>query len=211
MPKIIDHKKRQATILAHAFQAFSQKGFLKTTLADIAEISKISRQTLYQYFTDKNQILFFAIRNFIEAFIDQYIIIANNKNMTIRERIYNIGQSLLKDALDKRDKLIKFSEYLLQLEQSNSDNININTIINHRAKKFLIILENLLNLAIEKELVYPHLCSKEKIPLMLDYITSYFIASVVKISIAMPYNEALTIEDLIKQFDSTLDLIFIQE
>lgn len=47
---------RRAEILAHAAQLFSERGYLRTSLEDIAGSLGITREALYHHFPNKNQI-----------------------------------------------------------------------------------------------------------------------------------------------------------
>lgn len=49
-------EERRAEILMAAMQAFSEKGYDKTTIEDIVRISGLSKGTLYWYFTNKEAI-----------------------------------------------------------------------------------------------------------------------------------------------------------
>ena len=49
-------EQRRQEILMAALQAFSEKGYDKTTIEDIVRISGLSKGTLYWYFTNKEAI-----------------------------------------------------------------------------------------------------------------------------------------------------------
>jgi AcrR family transcriptional regulator len=48
---------RRAQILECALSAFAEKGYHQTSIADVCERAAIGRATLYQYFTDKRDLL----------------------------------------------------------------------------------------------------------------------------------------------------------
>lgn len=54
MGKVDDNKKqKKRTLLQAAFQLFTEKGFAKTTVADIVEHAGLAKGTFYLYFKDK--------------------------------------------------------------------------------------------------------------------------------------------------------------
>ncbi len=61
-------EERKREILMAALQAFSEKGFDKTTVEDIVRISGLSKGTLYWYFTNKEAIFTELVRFVFEEF-----------------------------------------------------------------------------------------------------------------------------------------------
>ena len=54
MGKVDDNKKQKKhTLLRAAFQLFTEKGFSKTTVADIVDRAGLAKGTFYLYFKDK--------------------------------------------------------------------------------------------------------------------------------------------------------------
>ena len=60
-PKLIDQKKEQ--ILKVATELFSQKGYEKTTISDIADALSMGRGTFYLYFKDKRELFIECIEH----------------------------------------------------------------------------------------------------------------------------------------------------
>jgi TetR/AcrR family transcriptional regulator, fatty acid metabolism regulator protein len=56
---------KRSDILASAVHVLSEKGFLNTTISDIAKGAKIAASGIYKYFDGKEQILFTIIENFL--------------------------------------------------------------------------------------------------------------------------------------------------
>jgi len=57
MPKIVDKKLMQETIIIAAINAFSKYGFAKTTMVQIAQEANLAKGTLYLYFKSKKELL----------------------------------------------------------------------------------------------------------------------------------------------------------
>ncbi|MCG8633538.1 MAG: TetR/AcrR family transcriptional regulator [Desulfobacterales bacterium] len=57
MPKIVDHDQIRKKLLESCFSLFSQKGYSKTSVREIAKQAGTSTGTLYHYFKNKEDIL----------------------------------------------------------------------------------------------------------------------------------------------------------
>jgi AcrR family transcriptional regulator len=60
------HRLKRQVVIETAARTFNQRGFYKTTLADIAEELHIAKPTIYHYFKNKDEILFECHRIGIE-------------------------------------------------------------------------------------------------------------------------------------------------
>ena len=58
MPKVVPEYREQAKnrILEHSFEVFSEKGYHKTTMNDIAKKVGVNKATLYLYFENKEEL-----------------------------------------------------------------------------------------------------------------------------------------------------------
>ncbi|MCP5103363.1 MAG: TetR/AcrR family transcriptional regulator [bacterium] len=56
-PKVVDKKEKKDQIMAAALQVFAKKGFAKTTINDIANAAGIGKGTVYEYFSNKEEII----------------------------------------------------------------------------------------------------------------------------------------------------------
>ncbi|MBW1988939.1 MAG: TetR/AcrR family transcriptional regulator [Deltaproteobacteria bacterium] len=57
MPKIVDHEQYREELLEKCFHLFSEKGFSKVTMREIAKEAGISTGAMYHYFPSKHAIL----------------------------------------------------------------------------------------------------------------------------------------------------------
>ena len=63
MGKVDDNKKQKKhTLLRAAFQLFTEKGFSKTTVADIVDRAGLAKGTFYLYFKDKFDLRYAAFQ-----------------------------------------------------------------------------------------------------------------------------------------------------
>ena len=65
MPKVVPEYKEQARtrIIEQALEMFSEKGFYRTRMADIADSLGVSKGAIYQYFESKEQLFVEALRH----------------------------------------------------------------------------------------------------------------------------------------------------
>ncbi len=98
---IRERKKREKdqriqSILAAAKQVFFSKGYLKTTMDEIALEAQISKPTIYQYFKTKDELYSSLMLPFLEEFGRQFERI--EKKLT--DRKYTSGNDLVKDLFN---------------------------------------------------------------------------------------------------------------
>ncbi|MBI9092639.1 MAG: TetR/AcrR family transcriptional regulator [Desulfobacterium sp.] len=57
MPKVVDHDKFREELLENCFKIFSQKGYSKVSIREIAKETGLSTGSIYHYFKNKEDIL----------------------------------------------------------------------------------------------------------------------------------------------------------
>jgi TetR/AcrR family transcriptional regulator, cholesterol catabolism regulator len=67
MPKIVDKPKRRREIALTAMNLFSKKGFERTSVREIAEVCGIAKGSIYDYFTNKEDILIELVKLALET------------------------------------------------------------------------------------------------------------------------------------------------
>jgi TetR/AcrR family fatty acid metabolism transcriptional regulator len=65
--KVVDKKVKKDQIIGAAVQVFAKKGFAKTTINDIAHAAGIGKGTVYEYFSNKEEIINQSFRYFMRA------------------------------------------------------------------------------------------------------------------------------------------------
>jgi AcrR family transcriptional regulator len=84
---IAEHKRRtRAEILAAAAALFRAQGYVDTALGDIAGYVGIGRTTLYEYFTDKEDVLVSLVEETLPAVVDD-MLLGLPGDLTHRERL----------------------------------------------------------------------------------------------------------------------------
>lgn len=65
-PRLVEERRKQ--ILDAAIKLFSTKGYYRTTILDIAKEAKISSGLIYQYFKEKDDVLYLSLLVVLEAY-----------------------------------------------------------------------------------------------------------------------------------------------
>jgi AcrR family transcriptional regulator len=126
-------------ILEKAKQILSKKGFKNTTMDEIAEVSDISKPTLYKYFSSKED-LFVQVLIEINSEVDKTVLGIINIEDDIFNNIITIitktMEFLIKHKAIMKMALFESREFIKQTKDRNS---HINNFIKNRQrrKKFL--------------------------------------------------------------------------
>lgn len=64
-------EKRRRQVIAAAIQRFGRQGYHATTIRDIARAAGVSVGLIYQYFGDKEDVLFLAVLDVLESYRDR--------------------------------------------------------------------------------------------------------------------------------------------
>ena len=146
MPKKIDHEKRKINILKTALEVFSEEGYKESNLSLIADRCGLSRPTLYQYFKDKDQIYYFAVKLITGRMFTQYSSVAfDSKYGDEADRIIWICDDIIDQARQNEGALRSLMDVMLQQKK---ENIDFSEIIEKRTKKLSILFKRLLRLGI---------------------------------------------------------------
>lgn len=121
MPKIIDHEIRKQEILEKSLLIFAKKGYQNTNLSYIADVCKISRPTLYQYFKDKEQIFQFAIKHVTEKLFSEYKEIARNDVLSYQDKLKQICSDVIKKSYTNKPFIISLVDFLFQMKRRGND------------------------------------------------------------------------------------------
>lgn len=57
-PRVVDRQAVRKRLLAVATEVFAERGFQGTRMLDVARAAKVGKATLYEYFADKNDLVF---------------------------------------------------------------------------------------------------------------------------------------------------------
>jgi len=148
MPKKIDHEARKEKILQTALNVFAREGYRDSNLSLIATECGISRPTIYQYFKDKEQIYYYAVKLVTGRMFTKYADYAWETDDPIAKRILNICEDIIDMADKNKDALTSLVDVMLLLKKEGHD---FSDIILRRTVKLHILFKRLIRLGISTE------------------------------------------------------------
>lgn len=115
MPKVVPEYKEEARrkIIQHASVLFSEKGYTKSKMIDIAESVGVSKGALYQYFKSKSELLIAVLESYtalreqeVRRFLDEKGLrfLATGEffeyMLSMRKKSIQIGPGILQEIVD---------------------------------------------------------------------------------------------------------------
>ncbi len=147
MPKKIDHEKRKINILKNALKVFAQEGYKNSNLSLIAKKSGISRPTIYQYFKDKDEIYYYAVKLVTGNMFEKYVDFAWNTDINVIDRLIAICLDIIDTGIDHIGELTSLIDIMFLMKKEGT---NFNAVIFRRTAKLNILFKRLLRLGIER-------------------------------------------------------------
>jgi AcrR family transcriptional regulator len=68
-PRAADYDDKRAAVLAHAARLFAERGYDRTSMAEIAQAQGVSKALFYHYFPAKDALLFAIIRTHLDELV----------------------------------------------------------------------------------------------------------------------------------------------
>lgn len=151
MPKKIDHEKRKENILKTALAVFADVGYREANLSLIAEKAGLSRPTIYQYFKDKDEIYYYAVKLVTGHLFAELSEMAFNEEIGSEiDRIIAICTRIVDYAISAEAELTRLMEVMLHEKEFNKD---FSEIIYKRTAKLSILFKRLLSRGIQKNTI----------------------------------------------------------
>lgn len=99
--KIKDRKQKEQEqrlhdILKAAKSVFYKKGFLKTTMDEIAYEAAVSKPTIYKFFPTKEDLYF----SLVNPFLKECLLDMEEINMQLQLKMYGSGENLVRSVID---------------------------------------------------------------------------------------------------------------
>ncbi|MGP1418560.1 MAG: TetR/AcrR family transcriptional regulator [Sphaerochaetaceae bacterium] len=121
MPKVVDHDKRKEEILRVALDVFAKDGYDDSNLSLIAKGCGLSRATLYQYFKNKEDIYYFALKQSTEDMFHKYSEIEWAQKSHPVQAILDICDDIMNTALRHRNKIKNLIAAVSKIDQNLED------------------------------------------------------------------------------------------
>lgn len=147
MPKKIDHEERKETILRTALDVFAREGYHDSNLSLIAEAAGISRPTVYQYFHNKDEIYYYAVKLITGRLFAKYSSIAWGPDGGDEiDRMKHIFSDIIDMAVENELSLMNLMAVMVSAKR---DGVDFADVIHHRTAKFSILFKRLLRQGID--------------------------------------------------------------
>ena len=159
VPKIVDKEERMQMILSKALEVFAKVGYRESNLSLIAEACCLSRPTVYQYFSDKKEIYYYAVKNVTSRMFEKYsnIAFAPGDQDEI-ERLRMIVLDIFSCARENESTLSNLVEFILSEKKSGVD---VYSSIRSRTAKMRILIKRLVLQGIHRNTIRE--CDADKV------------------------------------------------
>ena len=159
VPKIVDKEERMQMILSKALEVFAKVGYRESNLSLIAEACCLSRPTVYQYFSDKKEIYYYAVKNVTARMFEKYsnIAFAPGDQDEI-ERLRMIVLDIFSFARENESTLSNLVEFILSEKKSGVD---VYSSIRSRTAKMRILIKRLVLQGIHRNTIRE--CDADKV------------------------------------------------
>lgn len=141
MPKKIDHNLRKEKILKTALVVFAREGYKDSNLSLIAQECGISRPTIYQYFRDKEEIYYFAVKLVTGRMFVKYTDYAWKTDINVIDRLIFICNDIMDYGINHLSELTSLVDVMALMRKEGTD---FNKIILRRTAKLNILFKRLL-------------------------------------------------------------------
>ncbi len=132
MPKIVDKLKKRREIALACGDLFLEVGIKKVTVSQLALAANIGKGTIYEYFENKEDIIFEIISSNMEKYHEEFLE-KIKKLRTTKEKVFCFFYFVLDDS---EENLKHFSAYQEYLSIVLSDNNEAMKAFNKEKRKF---------------------------------------------------------------------------
>jgi AcrR family transcriptional regulator len=146
-----EKEERRKSILEKAQALFAKKGYIGTSMAEIAESSEFAVGSLYSFFKSKDEILATIFEYHIEHLIARITEIRNDPKLNAKEKIDSSLDALVRIYVDNQEF---FRIYVAEAEGIEwGVRTEVGEYIYHETQKFLNVLTEIFKDAIKEGFV----------------------------------------------------------
>ncbi len=165
-----EKEERRRYILNKAQSLFARKGFLGTSMAEIADASEFAVGSLYTFFSSKEEILVRIFNYHIEHVIAEVEQIRDDPDLRVREKIENCLEILVRLYVENQDF---FRIYVAEARGVEwGVRTEVGECIYHGTARYVKILADIFSVAIEEGVVDPDLDPEFLAHLLRSYVHS---------------------------------------
>ena len=100
-------QQKMEQILHAALTLFKKNGFQKVSIKDIAEKANVSQVSIYNYFGNKDELLFEAVKFYLEDQLKAFQAVMENMELSYKDRIRLIIEMKLNETISIHDDFLK--------------------------------------------------------------------------------------------------------
>lgn len=150
MPKIIKKDEVKLKIAKSAFKVFSKKGYEDTRIKDIATQCQISRTSIYQYFNNKDEILFYNLHLHLNDIYYIYRNILRDRRLDDLAKIQGIIEKIFNQYYNKEKVLELYATYWMKEKMKTTGGISD---LQQRTEKLKEVFAGLLKRGIKNNTI----------------------------------------------------------
>ena len=126
-PKVVDKESRRKEIALSSLDLIHEVGIKKLTVAQVAKTAGIGKGTIYEYFENKDDIVFEIINMHIDEHHKQFLEAVKTLEST-KEKIFLCFKFVFDDSIENMKNFNGYKEYLsIVLSDENEDMCEFNT------------------------------------------------------------------------------------
>lgn len=126
-PKVVDKESRRKEIALSSLDLIHEVGIKKLTVAQVAKTAGIGKGTIYEYFENKDDIVFEIINMHIDEHHKQFLEAVKTLEST-KEKIFLCFKFVFDDSIENMKNFNRYKEYLsIVLSDENEDMCEFNT------------------------------------------------------------------------------------
>ena len=147
MPKIVDKLQKRKTIAKSTCSLFIEKGFVNISISEIAKVAGIGKGTIYEYFKNKEDIIFelmWCLQEDYDPKLEENL----SKDVDVVQKVIYLFDIFFSENETIQTQRKIYREFLaIYLNNPTPEIIEYHTNLK---EKYSIILTNILNNEIEK-------------------------------------------------------------
>ena len=124
MPKIVKKNEVKLKIAKSAFNVFAKKGYEDTRIKDIASQCRMSRTSIYQYFNNKDEILFYNLHLHLNDIYYIYHGVLRDREKDELCKIQAIIEKIFKQYYNKEKVLELYATYWMKEKMRTTGGIS---------------------------------------------------------------------------------------
>ncbi|GFN34227.1 TetR/AcrR family transcriptional regulator [Tepidimicrobium xylanilyticum] len=119
MPKIVDYELKKKEIVEKAREVFTKYGYINTNLSHISNQCGMGRTTIYQYFSNKDEIFYHTMSHTLENMRTQVRAIAIDEGLTFIDKLKKIVHQLIEESSNNHTFLLLLETWLILKRERN--------------------------------------------------------------------------------------------